>query len=85
MPAPGPLLALPNIGPAATRALGAVGIDTPEAFLALGAREAWRRVRAMDPETACGSLALAFAGAQRGVRWMGLPREEMRPVSAWVR
>lgn len=63
---------LPNIGPEIARQLREVGIDSPEALRAAGAREAWTRILAMDP-SACYNRLTGLEGAVRGVRKAALP------------
>ena len=58
---------LPNIGPKLAAELQRAGIDSPEALRALGAREAFLRLRAQDP-TACLHRLYALEGAIEGVR-----------------
>lgn len=58
---------LPNIGPKLAAELQQAGIDSPETLRALGAREAFLRLRAKDP-TACLHRLYALEGAVEGVR-----------------
>lgn len=64
---------LPNLGPASEHALRSVGIDTPEQLDAIGAVEAYRRVRVAGiwPQTSR-NLLWALAGALLDVDWREL-------------
>lgn len=76
----GELSNLPNIGPVVERQLNAAGVASAEELRALGAKEAWLRIKAIDP-SACIHRLLALVGAVRGVKKALLPpdvREELR-------
>lgn len=62
---------LPNIGPKLAEQLREVGVDTPEELISVGSREAWLRIRAIDP-SACIMRLSALEGTLRGVRWHDL-------------
>lgn len=64
---------MPNIGKVLSEQLPAVGLDSPEKLLAAGSREAFTRIRMIDP-SACISRLYALEGAVRGVRWHNLPQ-----------
>lgn len=64
---------LANIGPKLTAQLNAVGITTPEELKALGAKEAWLRIKAID-SSACLMRLSALEGAVRGIRWHELDK-----------
>ncbi len=69
-----------NIGAVLAGQLREVGIDTPARLREVGSREAWLRIRQMDP-SACLSRLRGLEGAIRGVRWHALPpevKEELR-------
>ncbi|RRD66028.1 TfoX/Sxy family protein [Fretibacterium sp. OH1220_COT-178] len=66
------LSALPNIGAVLEEQLNRVGVRTPETLRRLGSREAWLRIRDIDP-TACLHKLQALEGAVRGVRKNELP------------
>lgn len=70
----GELLRLPNIGKVVEQQLLQVGIDTPHKLFDTGSRQAWLRIRAIDP-SACYNRLCALEGAVRGVRWHDLPPE----------
>jgi len=71
---------LANIGPKLEAQLAEVGIQTPEELKAAGSREAWLRIKAIDP-SACLMRLSALEGAIRGIRWHDLDadvKEELR-------
>lgn len=75
-----PLSALPNIGAVLEEQLNRAGVRTPEMLRALGSREAWLKVRGIDPR-ACLHKLQALEGAIRGVRKNQLPqsvKDELR-------
>ena len=59
---------LPNIGPKLAENLENIGVTTPEQFRALGAGEAFLRVRAQVDPTACLHQLEALAGAAEGIK-----------------
>jgi len=59
---------LPNVGPKLAENLRRVGLETPEAFRAAGAEEAFLRIRAQVDPTACFHQLTALEGAVQGVR-----------------
>lgn len=74
------LSALSNIGAVLEEQLNRVGVETPEMLRTLGSREAWLKVRDIDP-TACLHKLQALEGAIRGVRKNQLPqsvKDELR-------
>ena len=64
----GKLAVLPNIGVRLEEQLNVAGIDTPESLRELGSREAWLKLKHMDPSVNSTRL-YALEGALRGVRW----------------
>jgi DNA transformation protein len=62
------LTKLPNIGQEMKKQLSAAGIQTPEDLAAIGSKEAWLMIRAMDP-SACYNRLCGLEGAIRGIRW----------------
>lgn len=64
----GKLAVLPNIGVRLEEQLNVAGIDTPESLRELGSREAWLKLKYMDPSVNITRL-YALEGALRGVRW----------------
>ncbi len=69
-----------NIGPKLASDLRRAKIDTLERLKELGALEAWRRLRQVAPQWACGHSCLALAGAVEGVRWTSLPQATRRRI-----
>ena len=74
-----------NIGPVLAGELRQAGITTLEALRALGYRDAWQRVHAVNPQRDCGNSLLALAGAIEGVRWMRLPAEMRARITGEAR
>ena len=65
---------LPNIGPVLADNLRRVGITTTEDLRAVGACEAWLRIRARVDSGACLHQLTALAGAEAGI-----PKKELSP------
>lgn len=63
---------LPNIGKVVEQQLSEVGIQTADELKEIGSRDAWLRIRAVDP-SACYNRLCALEGAIRGIRWHDLP------------
>lgn len=59
---------LPNIGKELSSQLLQIGISTPEQLTAIGAKQAWLDIRAIDP-SACYNRLCALEGAIENVRW----------------
>ncbi len=78
----GELSKLPNIGPKIEQQLIAVGIETPEQLRAVGSREAWLRIQAIDP-SACLLRLRALEGAIRGVNDRLLSDEDKAGLKAF--
>lgn len=57
---------LPNIGKEMERQLRQVGIETPEDLRAIGAKQAWLRILAVD-DSACLHRLYALEGAVEGL------------------
>jgi DNA transformation protein len=76
----GELAKLVNIGPTLENQLGQVGITSPEKLKAAGSREAWLRIKAIDP-SACIMRLSALEGAIRGIRWHNLEPEVKAELS----
>lgn len=64
-----PLHLLPNLGPKTARLLAEVGIATEDDLRALGAVEAFRRLRAMQPVPVGRNALWAMHGALTDERW----------------
>ena len=80
----GELSKLVNIGPKLEQQLRAVGIDTPDQLRAVGSREAWLRILAIDP-SACLMRLSALEGALCGVRWPQLDGQTTRSLGEFYR
>lgn len=80
----GRLSELPNIGGIIERRLMDVGISTPEELAALGSREAFLRLRTMDPGC-CLSCLNGLEGAIRGVRWHNLDADTKAALRAFFK
>ena len=59
---------LPNVGKVLANNLRGVGIDTPEQLRAIGAKEAFRRIRAAVDPGACLHMLYGLQGAVEGIR-----------------
>ncbi len=78
----GELSKLPNIGPKIEQQLVTVGIETLEQLRAVGSREAWLRIQAIDP-SACLMRLRALEGAIRGVSDRLLSDEDKAGLKAF--
>lgn len=76
---------LPNIGPKLAENLQRIGVTTPEELRALGAEEAFLRIRAQVDPTACLHQLEALAGAVEGIKKSLLPPERKAELKAWHR
>ena len=74
-PAAGESLRLRNLGPLSREWLRAVGIESPEDLEAVGAVEAWRRVKERFPGRVTIVLLYGLEGALLGLPWNHLPPE----------
>lgn len=79
------LTGLPNIGPKLAENLEKIGVTTPEQFRALGAEEAFIRIRAQVDPTACLHQLEALAGAAEGVKKSLLSPERKAELKTWYR
>lgn len=68
------LTQLPNIGEELERQLTKIGIETENQLREIGSREAWLRIKLLDP-SACYMRLCALEGALQGLRWHSLPPE----------
>lgn len=75
---------LPNIGKELESQLKAVGINVYEQLSETGAKAAWLKILANDPE-ACYTRLAALEGALRGVAKADLPDEVKADLKAFVR
>ena len=67
---------LPNIGPVAVENLRKVGIETPEQLRAVGAEEAWLRIRTQVDDGACLHMLQGLKGAELGIKKSLLSAEQ---------
>ena len=65
------LTKLPNIGKTLAEQLIAVGIDTKEKLEEIGSRDAWLKIKEIDP-SACYNRLCALEGTIQGIRWHDL-------------
>lgn len=75
----GELSKLPNIGKVVETQLNQVGIETESDLRKAGAKEAWRKIRAIDP-SACYNRLCGLEGALLGIRWHHLPVETKKDL-----
>ncbi len=80
----GEMQQLANIGPVLEEQLAQVGIATAEKLRAVGSREAWLRILAIDP-SACYNRLCGLEGAVRGVRHSFLEPEVKDELKAFYR
>ena len=73
---------LKNIGAKLEDQLKQVGITTPEELKKAGSREAWLKIKAMDP-SACLMRLSALEGAIQGVRWHYLDENTKEELKAF--
>ncbi len=76
---------LPNIGPVLAGNLEKIGVTGPEQLRAMGAEEAFLRIRAQADPTACLHQLEALAGAVEGVKKARLPAERKAELRAWFK
>ena len=77
------LTELPNIGPVLTENLRRVGVTSAEDLRAVGACEAWLRIRTRVDSGACFHQLTALAGAELGVPKKALPPERKAELRAF--
>ena len=77
------LMDLPNIGPVLAENLRRVDITSAEELRAVGAREAFLRIRAQVDPTAFFHQLTALAGAELGVRKTALTPEQKADLRAF--
>jgi len=73
------LQTLRNIGPEIARQLNAVGIYKYDDLVNIGSREAWLKIKAVDP-SACLNRLMSLEGAIQNVRWHNLPENEKQSL-----
>lgn len=64
----GELAKLPNIGTVVETQLNQAGIETAEQLKAIGSKQAWLKIKAIDP-SACYNRLCGLEGAIQGIRW----------------
>ena len=75
---------LPNIGKVAEELLIRSGIDTPEKLRSMGSKEAFLRIRLLDP-TACIRMLYGIEGAVQGIRDLDLSENTKQELKAFYR
>ncbi|NLW78455.1 MAG: TfoX/Sxy family protein [Ruminococcaceae bacterium] len=78
----GELQKLPNIADKLEVQLQGVGICTPRQLRAVGSREAWLRILAVDP-SACINRLYGLEGAVQGIRWHHLDTATKQDLKAF--
>ena len=81
----GELSKLPNIGKIVEEQLNQVGIMTEDDLKAIGSKQAWLKIQAID-ESACIHRLLALEGAIQGVKKTALPdaiKAELKEFYQW--
>ncbi|WP_346913197.1 TfoX/Sxy family protein [Clostridium sp.] len=73
---------LPNIGKKLEEQLNEVGIETIEQLKAVGSKQAWLNIRAID-SSACINRLCALEGAIRGIGWHSLSEEVKMDLKAF--
>lgn len=81
----GRLTDLPNIGPVLAGNLERIGVTEPDQLRAIGAEEAFLRIRAQVDPAACLHQLEALAGAVEGIRKSLLPPERKAELKSWYR
>lgn len=75
----GELSRMPNIGKIGEESLLKAGIESPDELLALGSKEAFLRIRLVEPD-ACLHKLYALEGAVQNVRKSELPKEKKKEL-----
>ncbi len=71
---------LPNLGPVTARQLAEVGIETPEDLRAVGAAEAYRRLKFAFGRAITLNALRALEGAVTGVDWRHIDPERLEQL-----
>lgn len=79
-----PLRILPNIGSQLEEKLKSVGIETAEALVQIGSREAFKRIKQID-DSACINMLMSLEGAVKEIRWHVLSQEDKEELKAFYR
>lgn len=69
----------PNIGKEIERQLIEVGIDTYEKLVDTGSREAWIKIKSIDP-SACINRLMGLEGAIQNIRWHNLSDNDKKKL-----
>jgi DNA transformation protein len=75
---------MPNIGKVAASLLTEAGIDTPDKLVKAGSKEAFLRIREIDP-TACIRMLYGLEGAVKGLPDKLLPKESKEDLLSFFR
>ncbi len=75
---------LPNIGKVTATLLLDAEINTPEKLVCLGSKEAFLRIRLLDP-TACLHMLYGLEGAVQGIRDTDLPIETKQDLKSFYK
>ncbi|MFZ5974417.1 MAG: TfoX/Sxy family protein [Bacillota bacterium] len=75
----GELSRMPNIGKIGEESLLKAGIESPDELLALGSKEAFLRIRLVEPD-ACLHKLYALEGAVQNVKKSELPKETKKEL-----
>lgn len=78
------LQSMPNIGKVAEALLINAGIDTPEKLKGIGSKEAFIKIRLLDP-TACLHMLYGLEGAVQGIKDTGLSSETKQDLKAFYK
>jgi len=78
------LTLLPNIGKVVAEKLIQVGIETPEQLKSIGSKNAFIRLRTVDPG-ACLSMLCGLEGAIQGVRWHSLEKSKKEELKEFIK
>ena len=70
---------LPNIGKVVGEQLQEVGIHTEEDLKTVGSKQAWLKIKAIDP-SACYNRLCALEGAIQGIRWHDLSPKDKQEL-----
>jgi len=78
------LQSMPNIGKVAEALLAEAGITTPEMLIKTGSKEAFIKIRLIDP-TVCLHMLYGLEGAVEGIRDSMLSTETKRELTAFFK
>jgi DNA transformation protein len=73
----------PNIGKVLEQRLKEVHIDTYQELKDTGSKEAYKRIREIDPG-ACINMLCALEGAIQGIRWHSLSQEKKDDLKMFI-